>query len=97
MKNDCLSAFDFWVDFLRRGWEPRNHLIDLILNAERVRENWLQADVYLAARTSTDTRLCHFYVNRIPKGYAPNSKGRGGPVDWSLWSSGEREASRPCR
>jgi hypothetical protein len=93
MNNDCLRRFDFWVEFLRRSWERRSHLIDLILDAGRVRENWLQADVYLAAKTSTDTRLCHFYTNYSPKGYGDNPKGHSQPVDWSLWSSSEKEAT----
>jgi hypothetical protein len=84
-----VAQFAFWLDFLRRVWRPdRYHLIDLILDTGRVRENWVQGDVFLAARTSRDPQLPFFYCNYSPWGY-------GGSVDWSYWNSKDWESDDP--
>jgi hypothetical protein len=78
--------FAFWKDFIQKTWCPaRHHLIDLILDTGRVRESWLQGDLYLAARTSTEPPLPFFYCNSSVEGY-------GGPVDWSYWESHQHDA-----
>jgi hypothetical protein len=83
------DQFTFWIDFLRRVWSPeRYHLIDIILDTGRVRENWLQGDVFLSARISKDPPLPFFLCNYSPRGYA-------GPVDWSYWNSDDEESDHP--
>jgi|GEM_PF-6325710 len=78
------EQFVFWTDFLRRVLEERREQIDLVLDTSRVRENWLQAEVFLAARRCKTPLLPFFYCNYCPRGYR-------GAVDWSYWDSDDYE------
>jgi hypothetical protein len=83
------GSFAFWTSFLASVWCPkRHHEIDLILDAGRVRENWMEGDVYIHARTCEQLRLPFFYCNYSPRGY-------GGSVDWSYWDSDDAECDDP--
>jgi hypothetical protein len=85
------NTFAFWTGLLQRAWcVERHHLIDLILATGRVRENWLQADAYLAARTWQEPRLPFFYCNYSPWGYS-------GAVDWSYWDTDANESADPSQ
>ena len=44
-------------------------MVDLILDAGRLRERWLQADLFLAARSSRNPEMPYFYCNAEVQGY----------------------------
>lgn len=55
--NSDFQDFGFWCAFMARAWGGPRTLtltLDVILDAGRAREEWAQADLFLAARTSTD-------------------------------------------
>ena len=84
--NADFRDFGFWCEFLAWTWgRSRRRMVDLILDAGRVRESWAQADLFLAARTSIDPVMPYFYCNIQPRGF-------GGSVDWSYWSGRGDEA-----
>jgi len=71
------TSLDDWIGFFQRLWRSRQHLLDLVLDADRIRESWIQADAFLAARTGNPP-MPQFYCNRTVPGY-------GGSPDWSYW------------
>jgi hypothetical protein len=88
--NADFRDFGFWCDFLAWTWgRSRRRMVDLILTAGRVRENWMQGDLFLAARSARDPAMPYFYCNAQPSGY-------GASVDWSYWTSNQDESDDPA-
>src|SRR5258708_18450648 len=82
--------FGFWCAFLARTWGgPRAATLDVILDAGRAREKWAQADLFLAARTSTDPPMPFFFCNAHPLHFRV-------PVPCSYWSGAGEEADDPA-